>query len=686
MIVKRILFSLYLAILLVFFTAGLVGTSGAQDPRSQVITDISVQEEGSTTRIKIDSNAPFSYTVYKPADPYRLIVELQEIGQGGFSDTIMVDRAGVMEIIPSKAEGAVSGVNLEIILTVPADIKPVQEGNSLILSFLNPEAGVAAAGLSEGEVKDAGLITDIELSKSQGMVYVSIYGDGRMYPEAFQTDEGKVIVDIPRVSTTVESVRTYEPPVMGVRVGKRPDKTRIIVDLAGSSQYDISSESNKVVLAFQVPEEIAETAEMGAAGLKRPQFQFDRKKYTGEVISLDIQDAPLSKIFNILADVSGFNVILSPQVQDQRVFIKLDNVPWDQALDVILRNYGLSRSVEGTIIRIAPTALIAQEEAQIAKAKQAALKAGDLETRMYPINFADVNELQRQIEDIMEEAGGDERGSVSIDSRTNTLIVRDVAQMHEEYERVINSLDTPTRQVSIEAKIVEVTKNFTQELGIQWGVLWQPTPQTTIAGTGTGAGVFTGNPLIVNLPAAAGAGSGAAAGLGYIGAENLRALDIQLSAMESSGKGKIISNPKIITLDNQKATIKQGKQIPYQTVSAEGTQTQFVSATLELNVTPHITPEGTIVMNIETKKNEADFGQTVAGVPTIDTNEATSQVLISDGDTLVMGGIFKTNISNSLATVPLLGRIPLLRWLFKTEKDIDTTSELLIFITPMVVK
>ncbi len=190
----------------------------------------------------------------------------------------------------------------------------------------------------------------------------------------------------------------------------------------------------------------------------------------------------------------------------------------------------------------------------------------------------------------------------------------------------------------------------------------------------------------MNLPAAVAAGAGGSLGFGYIGASDLRSLDIQLSAMESSGKGKIISNPRIITLDNEEATIQQGKKIPYLSVSSEGTQTSFVNATLSLTVTPHITPEGTILMVIKTTKDAPDFSRTVSGVPSIDTKQATSQVLIADGDTLVMGGIFTTNTSKNVANVPGLAKIPVLGWLFKQKKVIDDTTELLIFITPRIIK
>jgi type IV pilus assembly protein PilQ len=703
MISRKILLYCTFIVILFYLAGGTVVPAETQTDLP-VITGITVQEAGSTTELLIDSNALFSYTIYKPADPYRLIVELQGVDQGKFTEKIVVDRAGVMEIIPSKLEGPAGGSQIEVILTVPADVQPVQKENSLILSFFNPEAEemvvasekITAPGETEEVLNDAKMIENIELSRSERKVYVLITGDGRLYPETFQPEANKLVVDIPGVFTAIESVRTYEPPVLGIRVGQQPDKTRIVIDVDESATHEISVKGKQVVLSFEKPmAELAGAPPAEEMISERPITEvraFTGKEYTGEIISIDIQDAPLSKIFTILAEVSGFNMVISPQVKDERIFIKLDNIPWDHALDVILRNYGLSKSVEGNIIRIAPTKVIAEEEAAIARAKEAALKAGDLETKIYTVNFADLKQMKTLIDDLMKQRGGGgggrERGTVSIDERTNTLIIRDVDTMHREYEKVISTLDTPTRQVAIEARIVEVTTNFTRELGIQWGVLVKPSPQTTVGGTGAteGSGFFTDTPFLVNLPAAVAAGTGGSVGFGYIGADSLRALDIQLSAMESSGNGKIISNPRIITLDNQEATIEQGKKIPYQTVSAEGTQTQFVDANLELTVTPHITPGGTIVMDIETKKNEADFSQTVAGVPTIDTNEAESQVLINDGDTLVIGGIFKTNISESLAYVPALGKIPILGWLFKTKDHINNTSELLIFITPRIIK
>ncbi len=697
----------FMLIFIIYFAVSLqtVQLKAQQSGQSRITgINVNVNEVNNTTEIQIESDSPLSYTIYKPADPYRVIVELQEVDLGEFKDKIVFDRAGVMEIVPSAIEGSAKGAKLEIILSVPADIKPVQRDKTLVLAFYNPEAeGTVVASAVEGAegIGSATVIENIELARAYGKIQVVITGDGKMSPEIFRAENNRLIVDIPGVSSKVGSLKMYDPPVLGLRVGEQPDKTRIVIDLLDSAKHSVSEEGNQVILSFvAIPE--AEMEQVAARTEKKADisvaagacdsagtiyegriYRGKSKKYYGEKISIDFQDADLIHIFRLIADVSGCNIVVSPMVKG-KFSMKLANVPWDQALDVILRNYTLSKTVEDNIIRIAPTSVLVREEEEIAKAKEAQEKSGDLITKIYPINYADVEDIKKAIDD----AGIlTKRGFLSTDERTSSLIIKDVEDRHPQYEELISSLDKATPQVAIEAKIVEVTTNFTHEFGIQWGVLWQPTPETRVSSTATdGSGFFSGNPLVVNLPAAAGAGSGATLGFGYISANDLRALDLQLSAMESSGKGKIISNPRIITMDNHQATIQQGKSIPYQSVSSSGTQTQFVDANLELTVTPHITPEGTIVMDINTKKNEADFSQTVNNVPTIDTKEAKSQVLIKDGDTLVMGGIFKTNISSSVASVPLLGKIPILGWLFKKEKEIKDTTELLIFITPRMIK
>ncbi len=692
-------------VLFIYSIAGLEAKTAVLQTGPQEITDITVEEVGTFTEIRINTNFLLSYyTIYKPEDPYTVIVELQGVNLGRFEDKLVVDKAGVMEIIPSMVEGVANTARLEIMLTIPADVKPVQEEKVLILRFDNPEAGEIVATseekpelLAEEEekyeqapVKEAVMIEDIELITSDDKVKVIISGDGEMSPTVSQIDKNKLVLDLPGVTTIVEAVRTYAPPVMGIRIAEYPEKTSIVFDLLESTKYDVSTEGKQIIITFETSElKVADvttpSVEAELSEVAKSKEPFVSKEYVGEKISLDFQDADLVHIFRLLADVSGYNIVVSTHVKG-KFSMKLVNVPWDQAFDIILRNYALSRAVDGNIIRVAPTSVLAREEEEIAKAKEASLKAGDLVTTVYPINYADVKDVKKIIKDakIMTK-----RGYISVDERTSTVIIKDVETMHPEFARLIKSIDLPTRQVNIEAKIVEVTTNFTKDLGIQWGILWSPPDsRTTIGGPSIpgGTGFNASNPLMVNLPAAVQSGSGGAIGIGYISAANTFTLDLQLSAMESSGDGRIISNPRITTSDNQEATIQQGKKIPYQSISSEGTKTSFVDATLELTVTPHITPDGTIVMEIQVKKNEADFSQQVNNVPTIDTQEVQTQILIDNGDTLVIGGIFKTNISESHAGVPGLSKIPIIGWLFKKKLNTNTTSELLIFITPRIVE
>lgn len=584
-------------ILLIYSSMGLNARSEEQSGMKSTIAGIDVTAVDGTTEIRIEGTSAFKYTIYKPSDPFQVMVELQNMDAGELTDKMIFDRAGVMEIVPVKDENAPDILKLKITLTVPADVEPVYNDNLLILAFDNPEIEEMLTADTVSPEKE----TAVE------------------YMEEEAVEEEAELPEIQQVADTVDELLT--------------------------------------------------------------------KKYVGEKISIDFQDAELTHVFRLIADISGYNIVVSPDVKG-KFSMRLTDVPWDQALDIILRNYNLSKSVEGQIIRIAPTNVLAKEEEEIAKAKESKEKSGDLVTKVYAINYASVDSIKKSITDAKILT---KRGFISVDERTSSVIIKDVDKKHIEYQDLIRALDVATPQVSIDAKIVEVTTEFQKELGIQWGFLWTPNDENIQVGGPQipgGVGFSTLTPLMVNLPAVSvSPGKGGAIGLGYISDSAAFALDIQLSAMESTGKGKVISNPKITTSDNQEAKIMQGKKIPYQTVSDKGTKTEFMDALLELTVVPHITPEGTIVMNLEAKKNEADFaGPQVLGVPTIDIKEIKTQVLIKNNDTLVIGGIFKTNNATNRDEVPGLARIPIFGTLFKHDKDVDKTDELLIFITPRIVK
>jgi len=566
----------------------------------------------------------------------------------------------------------------------------------LIFVFLFFCSSLAYNVYSESEQAKSSEITAVEVRDNDGRTEIKISSDAPFTYTLNKVDPYQILVELHDITLgefreKITFGRAGVTEITPILDESNENISKLQIAFTTPVDVEPSYKDNTLTLSFMNPE--GETVSSAPEEYEVPQEMqpemkkpFEDKEYVGEKINIDFQDAELLHVFRLLADISGYNFVVSPDVKG-KFSMKLIDVPWDQALDVILRNYGLSKTMEANIIRIAPTSVIAKEEEEIALAKESQEKSGDLITKVYPVNYANVDDIKKSIETAKILT---KRGFISADSRTSSVIIKDVEKMHAEYQHLIKSLDVPTPQVSIDARIVEVNTNYSKELGIQWGTLVKPTPQTQIGGitalTGKN-GFFSGNPLLVNLPATVSQGSGGAIGIGYIGAGVLRALDIQLSALEAAGKGKIISNPRVMTMDHQKAKIIQGKKIPYETTSQNGTQTQFVDAAIELTVTPHITPEGTILMNIETKKNEADFSnKSIGGVPTININEVTTQVLIEDGDTLALAGIYKTTTSKDKSGVPGLSNILGLGWLFKTETDVDDSTELMVFITPRIVK
>ena len=709
--------------------------------------------------LSIEVSGPFTYTIYRSSDdPFKLIVELYDVLPGILtpSEKIVSDKEGISEVIPITMNGR--GMKLEILLQAPLKEEAEFKDNLLLVRFIEevpqvaetlplaepekveilpleekaevavitpsqipPEEGQKEVPVEEKEVSEpvlspAKTVENISLSKKNGIVEVEILADGELKPHVFPLDK-RIVIDIP---DTVSMARAPEPvrPIKAIRIGKHPDKTRIVLDLEEKTSYEVKARDNRMVVSLlSTPELVAKvTEEAKVAKAEAPQEEAPPEvkaeakeeiktsqvpkveerlvfkeippqgtKYKGKKISLDFQDADLTAILRLIGDVSGYNVVIHPDVKG-KITLKLLNVPWDQALDLILKTHGLDAVTEGNVMRIAPHAVLAKEYEEKAKAAEAGLKAEPLVTRVYSVNFADPKDVEKFLKD---SKALSPRGSISIDARTNSLIIKDVASAFAEIEKLLKTVDRPTPQVLIDARIVEVNSSFVKELGIQWGVNWlSPNTLLRIGGpTGMpGGSGFTGTNYMVNLPAAVSAGSGGAIGLGYMNAQRTLSLDLQLSALEATGKGKVVSNPRIVTLDNKEAVIRQGKQIPVQTVSAEGTQTTTLNAVLELKVKPHITPDGSIQMKLDTKKDEPDFTRLVGGIPTIDTKQATTDVLIKDGETLVIGGIFKKSEAVSEGGVPLLSKIPILGWLFKKQRTSEDTNELLIFITPRIIK
>ena len=408
------------------------------------------------------------------------------------------------------------------------------------------------------------------------------------------------------------------------------------------------------------------------------------KVYTGRKVSLDFKDADIKNILRLIAEVSNLNIITTDDVQG-KITMRLVDVPWDQALDVILQSRSLGKSQVGNVLRIAPLDTLKKEEQAVLEDKRAKEKLEDLVTELVPINYATGAEIVPQIKSVLSE-----RGDIKVDLRTNTLIVKDIARNVALAKSLVKSLDTKTPQVLIEARIVEASLTFQRELGVSWGLILKG---AVGSGTGTVKGGVNAAGKIIDLPAIARSGAGTAVGTAGViegmlqGIGALELLDIAISAHENKGDVKIISSPKIATLDNKEASIEQGLRIPYLKLTTEGTvTTDFIDANLKLTVTPHVTNDGTIKMNLKVRKDAPDPVITVQGVPSIDKKEAITEVLVNDNGIVVIAGIYTIEKSDGTEGIPLFSKIPMLGWLFKREAKEDKRKDLLIFISPKIVK
>jgi type IV pilus assembly protein PilQ len=411
--------------------------------------------------------------------------------------------------------------------------------------------------------------------------------------------------------------------------------------------------------------------------------------YTGRKLSLDFKDADIKNILRLIAEVSNFNVITADDVTG-KITMRLVDVPWDQALDVVLQAKGLGKTQVGNVIWVAPRDALKKQEQDMLEQKRAKEKLEDLVDDLIPINYATAKDVMPQVKGILSD-----RGDVKVDERTNTLIVKDIASKIAKVKNLVRSLDTKTPQIMIEARIVEASLGFQRELGIKWGFEVQKTRGGT--GWGLGGGIDsstlgTATREVLDLPAVARSGVPGAIGIpGFLEAifsrGSIQSLDIAISAHENKGDVRIISSPKIGTLDNKEALIIQGLRIPYPKLTTEGTvTTDFIDANLSLKVTPHVTNDGNIKLILNIKKDAPDFTQTVLGVPSIDKKEALTEVLVRDGGVAAIAGIYTINKTDAGEGIPLLHKIPLLGWLFKREVKEDARDDLLIFICPKVSK
>ncbi len=595
-----------------------------------------------------------------------------------------------------------------------------------------------------GDVAQASAIKAITVHPLNGETTVVVAADGRLSYEAHMASGNRLVVDVSGVGTELISPISVaaNPIVERVRLGRHADKVRVVFDLTGPARYDIdatapnltvrlaadhaveTSETKPVALAELIPAAVKaqswtaeqtmapvatrvarspkaqqyglmvkpQLAQMANIAEGKPQddITVGEQHYVGRRMSLDFQQAEITNVLRLIAEVSGFNIVVGEGVK-AKITMKIVNVPWDQALDMLLKMNGLGMIKQGNIVWVDTLSNIAKQQQEEANAKNSKAQAEELVTRIFYLRNVQAQEVQTSLRQYISS-----RGQMQFNAGSNALIVRDVDSKMGVIKQMIDGLDIQVPQVEIEARVVQANTNYTRSLGIQWGFsnVNQLGSSNGVANFRAGTSGGFGAPIsdfLVNLPAQV-AGLTPTPSVGFqFGKTDGALLDLRLSAGEALGLTKVIASPKITTLDKRDARISQGESIPFQTVSLQGTQTTFVDANLELQVTPQITSRDPnevakqIMMKVRATRNAVGARSNPAG-PSIDKREANTQVLVRDGETMVIGGVYVDAQQNNVNGVPYLSRIPVLGWLFKNKVEDVSRQELLIFLTPNIVK
>jgi type IV pilus assembly protein PilQ len=598
-------------------------------------------------------------------------------------------------------------------LSTSSDYRSHVDGNNLILTVgtgvahAQPVAPAPAPTVAEAPpARPPGVrsarppeITDIDFRRGvdgQGRLLVELSRPGVTVDVREQA--GRVELVFPRVLMEDQLVRRlnvtdFATPVVSIdTVRERDDRVRMVVNTTG--EYD--------VLSYQTDRTyVLEVAPLSEA--EREALRLERQEFVGERLSLNFQDIEVRSVLQLLADFTDLNIVVSDSVTGN-ITLRLNNVPWDQALDIILTTRGLDKRVSGNVMYVAPREEIAARERLELEALRDQEDLAPLRTEFMSVNFTQADTIRQLIYDrdarVASGTGTgvdrqmsflSDRGSVAVDLRTNTLIIRDTQEQIEAIRRLVSRLDVPTQQVLIETRVVIADDNYRRDLGVRFGVSGGRQDGRTRLGTSgtlegasgitSGGGIPSlGDRLNVALPVTDALGSS-------IGFSILRPnilLDLELSALQVEGRGEVISSPRVITANGQKATISQGEEIPFLSIDQGTSNVEFRDALLLTEVTPQITPNGNVIMDIKVTKNEVNFQRTVQGNPTISKREVETQVVVGNGETVVLGGVYEITSLTQLQSVPFFGELPFLKHLFRNTVNSSTKAELLIFVTPRV--
>ena len=509
---------------------------------------------------------------------------------------------------------------------------------------------------------------------------------------------GRVVLNVPGVTVAEQLRKTFDvmdfaTPVRSIKIEPVGlAGARIEIHAAGRYDFAGNLAGNRYTAVFRPRAEPKKAVKPGSR----------EKTYSGQRLSLNFQDIEVRSVLQLLADFTGLNMVVSDTVGGS-ITLRLKDVPWDQALDIILQTKGLTSRRYGNVIMVAPIEEVAARERLELEAEKQLEELVPLTSELIQVNYAKASDLA-EILKAQENRFLSDRGNVTVDERTNTMLVQDTTLSLEQIRALVRDLDRPVRQVLIESRVVIANDDFARELGVRFGFNTADeigSSSYLIAGGKPGfvagtAGFAPGieNPagseqeaLMVNLPALLGGGERGGALTFLLGKAGERLLQLELSAMQQEGRGEVVSSPRVITSDQQKAVIKQGVEIPYQEATSSGaTNVSFKEAVLKLEVTPHITPDDRIIMDLVVSKDNPDFSREVLGVPPVDTRSVETSVLVSSGETVVLGGVFEETKTTDEEKIPFLGDLPGVGYLFRNKGTISQKQELLIFVTPKVLK
>jgi type IV pilus assembly protein PilQ len=716
-------------------TLAVMAPLAASGARSDVATlkKIASRVDDKIGVVSIEASAAVPYVASQP-DPHTFVIEMREVAAAGVANQFVADPRNPIAAVQIENGRDSDGAGVaRVRMTLNQAMRPrVRSSRNMIYVEADRDEHPVTAADALAMGTPSSVIREVRVARHGEATAVTLLGTGRLITSSVEMSKGgqqRLQLDLPNVTSAVPTTTPVKQgPVERVRIGLSPSSalvTRVTMELTRTAAYrlDASPDGHDLTVVFDGPaaDPIDALKQGGAADpasartrpaeTKQPANAFTQaapaqlptptpaaaaqSRFTGHPVSLDFQGADLRAVLRTFAEISGLNIVIDPTIQGA-VDVALRDVPWDQALDIILRANKLGYVVDGTIVRVAPLTVLADEEAQRQKLSEAQALAGELRVLTRSLSYARAEDLRT----LLTATALSQRGSIQTDPRTNTIIINDLPDRLDRASQLLTTLDVPQPQVEIEARIVQTTREFARSLGVQWGTaarastaLGNTLPlafpnQGSITGR-TGAGMQGAGGAadpdaannVVNL-GVSGATSALGLALGSInGAVNL---DVALSALESKGQGRILSTPRVSTQNNVEAEITQGVQIPIQTVANNTVTVTFRDAALTLKVTPQITAANTVLMQIAVENASPDFSRSVNNIPPIDTQRANTRVLVSDGDTTVIGGIYVSREQTTQDRTPGLHQIPLLGWLFKRDTLADESRELLIFITPKI--